>query len=290
MLSALLCWLDARSRGGEVWLRLEDLDPDRSRAELGEDMMRDLEWIGLDWDRVTRQSEHQARHETALDALEKDGLLYPCTCSRSRIKSLARTAPDGGFAYDNACRERKLPPGGWRACAEPLRARLPDRRVHLVDEAGRDLSQHPAMEMGDPVVRRRDGACAYHLACVVDDHDGGMTRLIRGHDLAASAATQILLQNLLGYPTPAYRHHFLFLERRKAKMAKLHGAVGAIELRRVYEPDQLCGLLLHWAGVIDAPYPCRPADLVGVFDWSRVRKEDMIVEWDGRSLRELPMA
>lgn len=284
LMSALLCWLDARSRGGEVWLRLEDLDPERSRPALADAMERDLAWLGLDWDRVERQSDNTAAHEAALDRLAGAGHLYPCGCSRSRLKSVGRPAPDGGFAYDNTCRARPLPPGGWRDCAEPLRVRLPDHPVALVDASGRDLSQHPARDMGDPVVRRRDGAFAYHLACVVDDHASGITHLIRGHDLAASAATQMHLQDLLGFPRPAYRHHFLFLEQRGGKMAKLHGAVGLSALRSCYDAPELCGLLLAWAGVLEKPEPCRPADAVSRFDWSRVRKTDMILKWDGQSL------
>lgn len=285
MLSALLTWLDARAQGGEAWLRLEDLDPDRCRPELNQAMMADLSWLGLEWDRVECQSETSQPYEAALDILESKGLLYPCSCSRSRIKSLGRVAPDGGYAYDNHCRKTPMPEGGWRSCHEPLRVRLPDEPVALVDESGRDLSQKPADEMGDPIVRRRDGAIAYHLACVVDDHEGLITRLIRGHDLAASAATQILMQKVLGYKTPSYYHHFLFLEKREEKMAKLHGAVSAAELRGCYQADELCGMLMAWAGVIDEERPCKPRDLISEFDWSRVRKGDMILEWTGKELK-----
>lgn len=285
MLSALLCWLDARSRGGEVWLRLDDLDPDRCRPELADAIEDDLKWLGLDWDRIERQSDHFAAHEAAIGCLEAKGLVYPCACTRSRIKSLGRNSPDGGFAYDNHCRGSALPSGGRRNCADPLRVALPDERVELVDESGHDLSQRPSTEMGDPVVRRRDGAFAYHLACVADDHASGMTHLIRGKDLAASAATQIQLQKLLGFRTPKYRHHFLFLERREEKMAKFHGAVGADVLRRHYSPEVLCGQLLAWAGVIEKAVACRPSDAVGLFDWSRVRKNDMILDWNGNRLK-----
>lgn len=286
MLSALLCWLDARSCGGEVWLRLEDLDPDRCSDELTDAMEDDLTWLGLEWDRVDRQSERTDSHAKALDLLESRGLLYPCSCSRSRIKSLNVPSPDGGFAYDNCCRGRPFPVGGWRTCEEPIRVKLPDKPIQLIDEGGLDLSQHPSREMGDPVIRRRDGAFAYHIACVVDDEESGMTRLIRGHDLASSAATQIQLQQLLGFNTPVYRHHFLFLEEHDFKMAKFHGAVGADELRNVYEPDELCGRLLFWAGVLDRPESCRPGELIDAFDWSHVRKNDMVLDWDGNKLRD----
>ena len=100
------------------------------------------------------------------------------------------------------------------------------------DESGLDLSQHVAAEMGDPVLRRRDGAIAYHLAAVVDDARAGITRIVRGRDLATSTATHVALQRLLGLPTPAYRHHFLLLEESGGKLAKLHGSIGWRELAR----------------------------------------------------------
>jgi len=284
MLSALLCWMDARSRGAEIWLRLENLDPDRCRPDFVSQMVDDLAWLGLSWDRVIIQSDQRTDHENAMDQLAAKGLLYPCACSRKQLRDNGRAAPDGGYAYENTCRNRPLPAGGWRDCGETIRVKLPDEPVSFMDESGLDLSQSPSRELGDPVVRRRDGAFAYHLACVVDDQQGGMTRIIRGRDLAVSAATQMQIQRMLGYPTPEYRHHFLLLESHGGKMAKFHGAVGAAELRRVYRPEELCGLLMAWADVKESTEPCRPDELVGVFDWSRVRKSDMMLAWDGVSL------
>lgn len=285
LISALLCWLDARSRGVPFMLRLENLDPERCRPEYETAMLRDLEWLGLDWDVLVRQHEQRPHHEVALDALAERGLLYPCSCSRSRIKSLNRPAPDGGYAYDNYCRERPLPSGGWRACDEPLRVKLPAGEITVRDEGGFDYAQDPLRAMGDPVVRRRDGAMAYHLACVVDDARVGVRRLIRGRDLLPSAPVQVALQQSLGLPTPAYRHHFLLLENHGGKLAKFHGAVGAPVLREFYTSEALCGFLAHLAGLAPATNPCRPADLVDNFRWDRVRRHDLTLEWDGTVLR-----
>lgn len=283
LLAALLCWLDARSRGARVRLRLEDLDPDRCRPEWAASMEAALAWLGLEWDAVDVQSGASARHAAALDALERSGRLYPCACSRSRIRAIGTRAPDGGFRYPNLCRERPLPEGGWRATDEVLRVRLPDGRLELRDESGQDLSQDPAAELGDPVVRRRDGAVAYLLACVVDDGADGVTRVVRGRDLAASTATQVRLAGLLGLPVPTYRHHLLLLERHGGKLAKLHGAVGIEALREHYDAPALCGTLAHLAGLRPAPDPAAPDALLRDFDWSRVAGQDRIVEWrEGR--------
>jgi len=284
LLSGLLCWLDARSSGVPIILRLENIDPDRSRPEYESAMLEDLAWLGLDWDRVTYQSQNRSLHEHALDKLQEMDALYPCSCSRARMKELGVLAPDGGFVYDNACRNRSLPPGGWRACTEPVRVRLPDRTIDFIDEGGVPIKQQPVREMGDPVVRRRDGAIAYHLACVVDDAALPVTRLIRGRDLIHSAPIQIVLQSMLGYPTPLYRHHFLLLDDAHGKLAKFHGSVGAPELKNVYRPEELCGLLAYWCGILKQPEAYRPVDLLSLFRWNNIRHEDLTVRWDGRQL------
>lgn len=284
LMSALLCWLDARSRGAKLGLRLENLDRERCRPEYAEAMQRDLAWLGLDWDVTQLQSDLHEQHEAALDRLAKLSLLYPCDCSRARLKSLGRLAPDGGYAYDNACRANKLPAHGWRACRVPLRLRLPDCRVDLRDEGGLMLSATPALDFGDPIVRRRDGACAYHLAVVVDDAAAGYSRLIRGRDLATSAATQVLLQQALNLPQPQYRHHLLLLEAHGKKLAKFHGAVAVPELRQHYTARQLCGLLAAWLGLNPQQQPMCPQDLLPVFNWAKVTTDDVLVGWDGQQL------
>jgi glutamyl/glutaminyl-tRNA synthetase len=288
LLSALLVWLDARSRGARVILRLEDLDHTRCRPAWADQMRSALAWLGLDWDDVVVQSGRGRAHEAALDQLAAQGRLYPCTCSRAD-RSGGRRAPDGGWAYANTCRARPLPPGGWRAVASNLRARLDDDRIALVDEGGLDLSQTPAVEMGDPIVRRRDGVIAYQLVVVVDDADAGVTRIVRGRDIAPSTATQVALQRLLGVPTPTYRHHLLLLEPRATaaaaagshdKLAKLHGSLPFTQLQPRHRPEELCGLLAYACGLVAAPAPCTPRALVADFSWDRVRDADRVARWD----------
>ena len=262
-------------------LRFEDLDVTRCRRQWRDQMIDDLAWLGLDWDEVVDQSALAAQHEAALDALARAGRLYPCTCSRAD-RTGGRRAPDGGWAYRNTCRGRPLPTGGWRAADGPLRVRLDDDRVELVDEGGLDLSQTPALEMGDPIVRRRDGVIAYQLAVVVDDAASGVDRVVRGRDIAPSTATQVLLQRLLGVPAPAYRHHLLLLEPRGDKLAKLHGSIGAPALRARHDAAELCGLLAHAAGLLDAPAPVTPRALLSGFTWDRVAREDRVVVFTDR--------
>lgn len=318
LLSALLVWLDARARGGRVLLRLEDLDTTRVRAAWAAQLREACAWLGLEWDEVVVQSDRGAAHAAALDALAAAGRLYPCTCSRA-ARSGGRRAPDGSWAYENTCRARPLPPGGWRASADALRARLDDEPIALVDEGGLDLSQAPARDMGDPIVRRRDGVVAYQLAVVVDDGAAAITDVVRGRDIAPSTATQVALQRLLGLPTPRYRHHLLLLEpaapptalsanapasttapasaaapasttapgssagapdSSRPKLAKLHGSLPFSQLRARHLAAELCGLLAYGAGLLDEPAPCTPEGLVAGFDWTRVRSRDRVARWD----------
>ncbi len=284
LLAGLLAWLDARSRGAHLILRLEDVDPERCTPEHADEMRAGLAWLGLDWDEEQRQSESRPAHEAALDRLAAADLLYPCSCSRGEIARASERAADGGFRYTGRCRARPLPPGGWRESGDALRLRLPAGRVELRDESGLDLSQDPLEAMGDPVLRRRDGAVAYHLAVVVDDGASGITRIVRGRDLATSTAIHVLLQRALGLPTPAYRHHFLLLEEAGGKYAKLHSAVGWRALATAYDGRELCGLLAGFAGLAKDGAPLTPRALLPPFDWARVRGDDLALQWNGRAL------
>jgi glutamyl-Q tRNA(Asp) synthetase len=287
LLAALLAWLDARSLGGRFSLRLEDIDPERCRPEHADEMLAALTWLGLDWDAVSRQSDHQTRFEAALDRLAEEGLLYACACSRAEVQRAGLRAVDGSWRYPGTCRERGLPLGGWRKTRGTLRLRLAPGRVAPRDEGGLDLAQDPSLELGDPVLRRRDGSVAYHLAVVVDDAAQDVSRVVRGRDLAPCTAVQVVLQRALALPTPSYRHHLLLLEPRGDKLAKLHGAVGWRALRGRYSAGALVGWLAHRAGLRETAAPASPRQLLAGFAWERVRAEDAVVRWTGEALEEV---
>lgn len=266
LLSALLVWLDARAQGGKALLRLEDVDHTRCKPEWAEEMRVAMTWLGLDWDQIAVQSARTSRHEAALDQLAAAGRLYPCSCTRSERRG-GRRAPDGGWAYENTCRGRALPPGGWRAVTEVLRARLDDDAVALVDEGGMVLSQTPAYDLGDPVVRRKDGVLAYQLVVVVDDADQGVNRVVRGHDIATSTATQVMLQRLLGVETPAYRHHLLLVEPARGKG---DGAEAVTTLGDATDTTRIRGLSADAAG---SEATARAAAVApSAWQWSKLAK------------------
>ena len=157
--------------------------------------------------------------------------------------------------------------------------------MDLRDESGLDLGQALDAAMGDPLVRRSDGGFTYQLAVVADDTEAGVTRVIRGRDLASSTATQVALRRLLGYPVPVYRHHLLLLEPQGAKLAKLHQSIGADVLRHHLSPDRLRGFLAWAAGLVPEDRPVGWDELAESFSWERVETRDRTVVWDGEALR-----
>jgi glutamyl/glutaminyl-tRNA synthetase len=287
LLAGLLAWLDARSRGARFILRIEDIDPQRTTEQWRQGLLEDLSWFGLDWDQLDIQSNFTARHHAALDRLHELGRLYPCACTKAELRRSGVILPDGSIPYPGYCRQRPL--ADWRTSLDNIRCNLEGAHRALTDESGEDLSPGPGRDIGDPVVRRRDGSITYPLAVVADDGASGVTRIVRGRDLIPCTPVQVALFHLLGYPLPTYRHHLLLLEPRGDKMAKFHGAVGADTLRRVYRPDVLCGLLAHVAGLQERLDPIRPSDLVAAFDWHRVRQEDQVLAWEDGQLHWRPV-
>ena len=213
--SCLLAWLAARSVGGGMVLRLEDLDPDRCRPEFCDQVMGDLDWLGLDWDgQPIYQSRRTQAYAAAFHALEERGLVYPCFCTRAQ--RLAASAPhrsDGAALYSGRCRH--LAPEARAALSArrvpAWRIQVPEETVSFRDKLQGDCAQNLAAECGDFILRRSDGVYAYQLAVVVDDAFQGVTQVVRGSDLLDSAPRQLWLQKELGLPHPEYGHVPLLL-------------------------------------------------------------------------------
>jgi len=282
LLAALLAWLDVRSRGGRFLLRLEDIDPTATSRVWQTGLLDDLAWFGLEWDEVIWQSACRPAHEAALDRLASLGVLYECGCSRTTIRSHGLPSASGGWVYPGTCRPRRV--ADWRASRLNLRVDVGDVRVELTDESGLDLGQTVGLAMGDPLVRRADGGITYQLAVVVDDAVSGVTRVVRGRDIASSTATQVALRRLFGYPVPVYRHHLLLLEPQGEKLAKLHQSIGADRLRHHYDAASLRGFLAWAAGLRADPSPVGWDALAASFDWGQVGTVDRPVTWNGRAL------
>jgi glutamyl-Q tRNA(Asp) synthetase len=261
--SALLNQRLAEASGGRLLLRVEDIDPERSRPAFESALFEDLGWLGVAWEqRPRRQSAHMAFYCAALDEMRLRGLAYPCFCSRSDIGRVCAAHPawprdpDGSLLYPGTCRglspdERaaRIAAGApfslrldmARALAERGEA-LTYREFHE-GEDGRVVVANPA-HWGDALIGRRDVPTSYHLSCTLDDHLQGVTDVVRGADLEAATHLHRLLQALLGLRTPDYRHHRLVTDEQGRKLSKSQAAPALRELRARGETPQSLRLLL----------------------------------------------
>lgn len=277
--SCLLAWLSARSAGGRMLLRIEDLDPDRCRAEYAEQIMRDLAWLGLDWDgNPVWQSRRSFVYEEQFEKLRARGLVYPCYCTRA--ERLAAGAPhrgDGIAVYGGRCRAltdaqraelSRLRRPAWRVA-------VPEKQISFTDICRGEFSQRLDTECGDFILRRSDGVYAYQLAVVTDDALMGVTQVVRGGDLLDSAPRQLWLCRELGFQTPEYAHVPLLLAPDGRRLAKRDRDQELGALREKYSAPELVGILAHLAGLIPEPAPVTPSQLVALFRWDLVPKKDL---------------
>jgi glutamyl-tRNA synthetase len=227
-----------RARAGKLWLRDEDLDPHRSRADFAAAMREDLRWLGVTWQAEIKQSDRLAVYRASMQQLIAGGHVYPCHCSRRDLER-ATLAPhedtDDEPIYRGTCR----PSAPWALNSEPslnYRFRVPDDEIiRFTDlEAGPQsfrAGYDAAADFGDFLVWRKDGLPSYQLACAVDDGAMGITEVVRGRDLLKSTARQILLQRVLGLPTPGYFHCDLMRDETGVRLAKRHDALSLRALR-----------------------------------------------------------
>ncbi len=267
--TALASWLSARAQRGRWIVRIEDVDRPRCDGATAEGQLRDLVALGLesDGDEIW-QSRRDGAYRAALVSLHKDGGLYTCHCTRRDLQRLA-SAPhmeDGLRPYDGACRSQ-----AWEGFDAALRFRVPDGPVAWADLSLGPQRDDPAALTGDPLLFRRDGVFAYHLAVVVDDGEQGVAEIVRGADLRGVTATQIRLQEALSLPRPAYAHLGLVTAPDGTRLGKRAGALGLEALRaRGVSSGAVTGWLGFSLGCLDAPEPCRAEDLIPHFDWSHV--------------------
>lgn len=283
LFAALLTWLDVRSLGGEMLLRMEDLDPDRCKPAYARQLADDLRWLGLDWDLGWEetapeyaQSRRTVRYEAAFHKLGR--LVYPCYCSRrERLSANAPHASDGVRIYDGRCRNltagqrRQLEAEGRRPA---WRIRVPEETVHFWDGNYGGQEENLAEVCGDFLVRRSDGVCAYQLAVSVDDGSMGVTRVVRGRDLLSSTPRQIWLMGKLGYAPPDYCHLPLLLSPDGRRLSKRDKDLDLGVLRQRTTPEGLTGFLAWTAGLQERPEPAAPREIIARFAWDRVGRAD----------------
>ena len=275
--AAMVAWLSVRSRGGQLVLRMEDLDTERTSAEFAEVLRDDLRWLGLDWDWETPpQSQRSQVYDRYFEILKDKGLLYPCYCTRSQLHNVnAPHLADGTYVYPGTCRELSEAQRAAFNRAPSWRVRVPQRQYQLTDLCQGEFRQELTEECGDFVVRRADGVYVYQLAVTVDDGEAGVTEVVRGMDLLGSAPRQMYLQELFGFPHPQYGHVPMLLSPDGRRLSKRDRDLDLGVLRQNMTAPQLLGKLAFSAELIDQNVPISAKELAGEFTWDKLRKNDI---------------
>ena len=274
--AAMIAWLSVRSRDGEMVLRMEDLDTQRTSMEFAETLRQDLAWMGLDYDREqTPQSTRSDLYDRYFEILREKGLLYPCYCTRSQLHGVnAPHLSDGTYVYPGTCRNLAEPPKNripsWRVM-------VPDRVWSLHDRVQGDYSLNLATDCGDMVVRRADGVYVYQLAVTVDDGEAGVTEVVRGMDLLSSAPRQMYLQELFGFPHPEYGHVPMLMSSDGRRLSKRDRDLDLGELKKHISAETLLGTLAFSAGLLDRQEAISARELAKEFQWSKLKKEDIYI-------------
>ena len=286
VLSALLAWLSATHDGGRAILRIEDIDPDRCADKARAlQLIEDLHWLGMyadqTADNVVWQSNRTAAYTAVFERWQQAGLLYPCYCTRAALHAAsAPHAGDGNSVYNGHCRrylQGDTPPAGrtpaWRLT-------VPDKTVIFTDGVQGVYSEYLPADCGDFSIRRADGVFAYQLAVVLDDIAAGVTEVVRGRDLLSSTPRQMYMYDLLGATPPQYYHIPLILGKDGSRLSKRDGAADMGYWREKFaDPAPLLGMLAYNCGVIPAYQPMTANRLQRVFDWSKIKREDIYLDF-----------
>ena len=272
-----------RAAHGELVLRIEDLDTLRCSAENAEILKDDLRWLGLTWDaEQPDQSTRSEYYESILDRLRGEGFVYPCWCTRGDLKNAANAphASDGHPIYPGTCRDLTEEERAAKAKVRaPLwRLRVPDESIAFSDGHYGPYAEKLARECGDFILRRADGVFAYQLAVVADDIDAGITQVVRGRDLLSSTPRQLYLYRLLNAAPPEYYHVPLLTAPDGRRLSKRDRDLDLGILRKAYTAPELLGALAHAAGLLDQREPISAKELIPLFDWAKIPKDDIAID------------
>jgi glutamyl-tRNA synthetase len=288
--TAYLAWLQVRKAKGTMVFRIEDLDPERSRADYIKDAMFDLSWLGLDWDEGPDiggafgpycQDARRSLYQAALEKLQRKGLIYPCYCTRAELAATAPHGTHGERIYPGTCRSRMAED---RPAALRLRAECGE--ISFVDGLRGRKKQDIAGEVGDFVVRRADGVHAYQLAVVVDDAAMNITHVLRGDDLIDSTPRQLLLYQLLGLSAPAFYHVPLLVGEDGHRLSKRHGDLSLVYLRQNgVRPEKIIGYLAWKARMLDTWQSVSARETVDLFEQAKIPVTPIIAAYQDWQMR-----
>jgi glutamyl-tRNA synthetase len=275
--AGMIAWLSVKSRSGEMVLRMEDLDTQRTSDELAQLLREDLTWLGLTWDRETEpQSKRSKVYDGYFEKLKAMELLYPCYCTRSQLHSVnAPHLSDGTYVYTGTCRDLTDAKRSAFDRAPSWRVKVPDKLWTVEDLIQGTYRENLVTDCGDFVVRRADSVYVYQLAVTVDDGEAGVTEVVRGNDLLSSAPRQMYLQELFGFPHPKYGHVPMLLSVDGRRLSKRDKDLDLGVLRQKMKPEELLGILAHACGLIEKREAVSAKELATVFSWDKIKKEDI---------------
>ena len=275
--AGMIAWLSVKSRGGEMVLRMEDLDTQRTSGELARLLREDLSWLGLTWDRETEpQSKRSKVYDGYFQRLKEMDLLYPCYCTRSQLHNVnAPHLSDGTYVYTGTCRDLTEQQKAAFDRAPSWRVKVPDKIWTVEDLMQGTYRENLLTDCGDFVVRRADGVYVYQLAVTVDDGEAGVTEVVRGNDLLSSAPRQMYLQELFGFPHPTYGHVPMLLSVDGRRLSKRDKDLDLGVLRQKMKPEELLGILAQACGLIEKKEAVSARELATVFSWDKIKKEDI---------------
>ena len=278
--AALIAWLSVRSQNGELVLRMEDLDTQRTSADFASVLRDDLRWLGLDWDVETPpQSQRSEVYDRYFEKMADLGLLYPCYCTRSQLHSVnAPHLSDGTYVYAGTCRDLTEEQRAAFDRKPAWRVKVPDKVWSIRDHVQGDYSLNLATDCGDMVVRRADGVYVYQLAVTVDDGEAGVTEVVRGMDLLSSAPRQMYLQDLLGFEHPSYGHVPMLLAPDGRRLSKRDKDLDLGVLRQRIAPEALIGTLAYASGLIQKNEAISARELASVFSWEKLKGDAIYLD------------
>ncbi len=273
--SALMAWLSVRSQDGRMLLRIEDLDPDRSKAVYIEALRQDLGWLGLDWDEeMPLQSTRGPVYGSYFSKLP----VYPCYCTRNELHSTsAPHGTDGNLLYAGTCRGLTEAQRATKTRKPAWRVEVPREKITFTDRVYGPVMQDLSSTCGDFILRRSDGVYAYQLAVVCDDALGGVTQVVRGRDLLDSTPRQIWLYRTLGFSVPEFCHVPLLVAPDGRRLSKREQDLDLGHLRLSYSSEELIGILAHSVGLLPEYVPLTPGQLLPYFTWEKIRPEDISI-------------
>ena len=293
--TALFCWLLARHYGGEFRLRIEDTDTERSKQEYTDAILASMRWLGLDWDgELTYQTQRTARYNEVIDKMLESGHAYWCSCTPEEVEAMREAARAKGEKprYDGRCRVRHLDAAPGRV----VRLKIPTEGRVVFDDMVKGHIATDVSELDDMILRRSDGMPTYNMAVVVDDHDMGITHVIRGDDHVSNTPKQILIYQALGWELPVFGHVPMILGKDRQKLSKRHGARSVVE----YQNDGLlphalvnCLVRLGWSHGDQELFSMQ--ELIELFDGKNLNSSasafdpDKLLWFNAHYLRETPL-